>query len=119
MHSAFLDIVAIENARPEEGIMLDRLTAYTRSENRFIRAISVRALGRLENPTLASAIEELLSDPAPEVRIEAANALAQAHFGADGSKALNPLLNRADVEVAVATKAAIAKSIGRLQLNIG
>ena len=41
--------------------MLDRLTAYTRSENRFIRAISVRALGRLENPTLASALEELLS----------------------------------------------------------
>ena len=119
VHSAFLDIVAIQDARPEEGIMLDRLTAYTRSENRFIRAISVRALGRLENPTLASAIEELLSDPAPEVRIEAANALAQAHFGADGSKALNPLMNRADVEVAVATKAAIAKSIGRLQLDIG
>ena len=117
VHSAFLDIVAIQDARAEEGMMLDRLTAYTRSENRFIRAMSVRALGRLENPTLASTIEGLLSDPAPEVRIEAANALAQAYFGANGSKALHPLMTRADVEVEVATKAAIAKSIGRLQLN--
>ena len=119
VHSTFLDIVAIQDARPEEGIMLDRLTAYTRSENRFIRAMSVRALGRLENPTLASTIEGLLSDPAPEVRIEAANALAQAHFRANGSKALHPLINRADVEGEVATKAAIAKSIGRLQLDNG
>ena len=119
VHLAFLDIIGIQDKRVTEGVLLDQLKAYTQSENRFLRATAVRALGRLENPAVASTIERLLSDPAPEVRAEAANALAQAYFAANGSKALQLLMHQADIEHEAATLASIAKSIGRLKLDRG
>ena len=75
---AYLDIVAAEDARPTGGSALRLLVAQAQSEQRFLRVAAVRALGRLENPDLAAEIEVALADPAPEVRAEAANALAQA-----------------------------------------
>jgi len=43
--------------------------------------VAVRAIGRLERPSLAADIVPLLRHPLPEIRAEAANALAQAAQG--------------------------------------
>ena len=77
-----LSVVAAEDARPTGGPALVRLHVLADSDSRFIRAAAVRALGRLENSgDVADSLERALSDPAPEVRAAAANALAQAYFG--------------------------------------
>ena len=47
------------------------------SSNPFLRAFAVRGLGRLEQPAAGPAIIPLLADPAVEVRVAAADALAQ------------------------------------------
>jgi len=116
-NAAFLSIVAAEDARPTGGPALVRLHILADSDSRFIRAAAVRALGRLENPDVADSLERALSDPAPEVRAEAANALAQAYFGVSGGEALGPLLERAEVEHDLTARAALASSMGRLVLN--
>ena len=117
LNAAFLSVVAAEDARPTGGPALVRLHVLADSDSRFIRAAAVRALGRLENPDVADRIELALSDPAPEVRAEAANALAQAYFGANGSDALDPLLEQAEVEHDLTARAAVAASLGRLALD--
>lgn len=114
---AYLAIVAAEDARPTGGPALQRLLTVAETEGRFLRSAAVRALGRLENPDLAGAIEGRLSDPAPGVRAEAANALAQAHFGTDGTPALQPLLERAEAETDPHVLGTLAASIGRLLLD--
>ena len=115
--AAYLDVVAAEVARPTGGSALQVLLSHAESENRFLRLAAVRALGRLENPELAPSIQAALSDPAPEVRAEAANALAQAYFGIGGKNALSPLLARVEVEHDAAARASVAASLGRLDLD--
>ena len=117
VNAAYLDLVAAEVARPTGGAALRVLLSHAESENRFLRLAAIRALGRLENPELAPSIEAALSDPAPEVRAEAANALAQAYFGTGGENALSPLLARVEIEHDAAARASVAASIGRLALD--
>ncbi len=117
LNAAFLSVVAAEDARPTGGSAMVRLHVFADSDSRFIRAAAVRALGRLENSGVADRIERALSDPAPEVRAAAANALVQAYFGANGSDALGPLLEQAEVEHDVTARAAVASSLGRLNLD--
>jgi peptidyl-prolyl cis-trans isomerase B (cyclophilin B) len=72
-------------ARETRGPTSDELSTLrinARSANGDIARIAIRALGRLERPSLSADILPALRHRLPEVRIEAANALAQAAQGA-------------------------------------
>jgi cyclophilin family peptidyl-prolyl cis-trans isomerase len=85
--------------------------------------IAVRALGRLERPSLITEIASSLRHPQEEVRSEAANAVGQAAQGWKADKppaasavdtALGPLLARLKVEAEPDVRAAICETLGRL-----
>ncbi|MDH3199211.1 MAG: peptidylprolyl isomerase, partial [Candidatus Krumholzibacteria bacterium] len=113
----YLQLLAAEDVRPTDGPELDRLIGATHGSTVFLRQVAVRALGRLENPELAHAIEALLDDSSPAVRSEAANALAQAHFTSPGGEAVEPLEHRIEVESDPAVRGELARAIGRLALG--
>lgn len=70
------ELVAREDSREDFGPGDARARGLA-STNPFIRAFTVRGLGRLEKPEVADTIARMLADPAPEVRAAAADALAQ------------------------------------------
>jgi cyclophilin family peptidyl-prolyl cis-trans isomerase/HEAT repeat protein len=85
--------------------------------------IAVRALGRLERPALIADIAPSLRHPQPEVRAEAANAIAQAAQGWKADKppqasavdaASAPLVARLKVDSEPDVRAAICETLGRL-----
>ena len=85
--------------------------------------IAVRALGRLERPSLIADIASALRHPLPEVRTEAANAIGQAAQGWKADKppaaatvdaAVAPLVARLKVEADPDVRAAICETLGRL-----
>jgi len=84
--------------------------------------VAVRALGRLERPSLISDIVPLLKSPWPEVRAEAANAIGQAAQGWKGSvvnsdsvalTALIPI-DRLAAEGDPGVRAALCQTLSRL-----
>jgi cyclophilin family peptidyl-prolyl cis-trans isomerase/HEAT repeat protein len=87
-----------------------------------VRRIAVRALGRLERPSLIRDILPALSNNLPEIRAEAADAIGQAaqgwRFQADPSVSLNSvmgaLVERLKVEAEPTVRAAITQTLGRL-----
>src|SRR5262249_13211287 len=85
--------------------------------------VAVRALGRLERPSLIPDIVPSLRHPVTEIRVEAANAIAQAAQGWKGDKppaasaveaAVAPLAARLKVEAEPDVRAAIVESLGRI-----
>jgi len=85
--------------------------------------IAVRALGRLERPPLAADLVPALRHPLPEVRSEAANAIAQSFHSvkkdADPGRALvqsaaAALTARLAVEAEPSVRASICEALGRL-----
>jgi peptidyl-prolyl cis-trans isomerase B (cyclophilin B) len=85
--------------------------------------IAVRALGRLERPSLIADITAALRHPLPEVRTEAANAIGQAAQGwrvdkppaaATVEAAVAPLVARLKVDAEPDVRAAICETLGRL-----
>ena len=85
--------------------------------------IAVRALGRLERPSLIADIASALRHPLPEVRSEAANAIGQAAQGwkadtppaaAAVDAAIAPLVARLKVEADPDVRAAICETLGRV-----
>ena len=115
--AAYLWLLAAEDARPTQGRELSVLVDATASEQVFLRKLAVRALGRLEDPTLVPHIVPLLDDVVPSVRQSAVNALAQAFRNSEGDEALPTLLALAAAEVDPAVRGTIARSIGRLRLT--
>ena len=113
----YLRIIALEDARPTGGDGLAALIAATETSHDYLRQTAVRALGRLENPDLLEEIAKHLDDPAPEVRGQAAHALAQAVHRADGATALNLLLDHLTPETDVNVRGVYAHSLGRLRLE--
>ncbi len=113
----YLRIVAVEDARPTAGPELEMLLRGTSVSSATLRAASVRALGRLENPSLVEHITPLLRDPRTGVRREAANALAQAVHRSSGLPALQPLLHALESEDDPHVLGAMARSLGRLRLD--
>ena len=106
-------------------VSLMRISA--RSGNADTARMALRMLGRLERPSLTSDILPGLRHSLPEVRIEAANALAQATQGiwaAPPAAGLGPanllsstqsaLIARLDVETAPTVRAAICEALARL-----
>lgn len=114
---AYLQIVEAEISRPAGGKALETLTRATRSPLPRLRAAAVRALGRLENPSLIPEIVPALEDEDASVRAEAANALAQAVVNGPGEDALPALLDRGEKEVDDGVLGVVARSLGRLRVE--
>ena len=86
------------------------------SSNPYLRAFTVRGLGRLEKPEVLSRIEKLLGDSQAEVRAAAADAVAQAvaRGGDSVSRARTILLAHLEREKDPAARAMTLEAIGRL-----
>jgi cyclophilin family peptidyl-prolyl cis-trans isomerase/HEAT repeat protein len=122
--STRLGILEAEDRRAPSARDLTVLRAGTRSGNEQTARVAVRALGRLERPSLVSDIVPSLRHPLPEIRSEAANAIGQAAQGWKAGKAppsaaafdavVTPLTARLKVEEDLDVRAAICETIGRL-----
>ncbi len=110
--AAYAEIVAEEDARGEAG--LDRVHAHLESDDPGVRAMAVRALGRLEDAEQVGRIRGMLDDPDPGVRIAAAGAMAQSVYGRDPGDALPALAGRVGSETDPAVLGALATNLGRL-----
>ncbi len=111
-------IVNAEESRAATAKELKVLEDGLASPSERIRVAAVRALGRLERPTVDGAIAPLLNDASPAVREEAADALAQSQMGITtdpemlaGTWALEKALA---TEKVPAVRGVLMASIGRL-----
>ena len=111
-YAGYAEIVAEEDARGEIG--LARIEAHLAGDSPALRALAVRALGRLEDPGQAERIAVLLDDADGRVREAAAGAVAQAVFGADPGPVMRMLADRIEVEADPGVLGAIAANVGRL-----
>ncbi|HZR24672.1 MAG TPA: peptidylprolyl isomerase [Vicinamibacterales bacterium] len=119
-----LAIIQAEDRRAQTPADLAILRSGAHSDDAPIRRAAVRALGRLERPSLIPDITSELRHALPEIRSEAANAIAQAAQGWKGTRtpadsralasAAAALTARLKVEAEPDVRAAICQSIGRL-----
>ena len=111
-----LRMLAEEDARSTTPTALLR---GLKGDDAELRRVALRALGRFQSPELAAAIVPSLRDPAPPVRTEAANALAQSVFASTSPEevreAARQLRARLAVEPDPRVRGALALSIGRLR----
>lgn len=112
---AYAEIVAEEDARGLHGVA--RIQDHLGAADPAVRAVAVRALGRLEDPGRLDALGAFLEDPDPGVRAAAAAATAQSVFGADPGSALALLSARVGEESDAAALGALAASLGRLDVR--
>ena len=121
---ARVNILLAEDLRAPTPGDLAILQAGARSLDGQTAKLALRALGRLERPSVIAAIVPALNHPLPENRAEAANALAQAAQGWKTAKSiagpltpaslLSTLITALDMEGEASVRAAICESIGRL-----
>ena len=111
-YAAYAEIVADEDARGEVG--LDRVSAHLGSEDPTVRAMAVRALGRMEDPGRLERLGEMLDDPDPGVRAAVATAMAQAVYGDDPGAVPAALIMRIGSEPDPAVLGSLATNLGRL-----
>jgi cyclophilin family peptidyl-prolyl cis-trans isomerase len=129
--AARVNVLAAENRRAQLPRDLATLRAAARSGDPQAARLAVRALGRLERTDVIPDITPALRHPLPEVRSEAANALAQAARGwasaaamaagtkmSSGAPAVEPLqgalIARLVDEQEPSVRAALCESLGRL-----
>jgi len=107
-------LVAAEDSRDSTVRPTDARRRGLASENAFIRAFTVRGLGRLERASLIPIVTPVLDDRGAGVRAAAADALAQAaaHGGAADARAA--LVRRFQVERDAAVRGALLEALGRL-----
>jgi hypothetical protein len=121
-----LAILQAEDRRAPTARDLVVIRAGARSGDPLTAQIALRALGRLERPSLIADILPGLRHRLPEVRAEAANAVAQAAQGTAGppsgaartaspiGSAQTALINRLAVEADPGVRAALCEAIARL-----
>ena len=117
-----LAILLAEGRRAASTEDLAALRNGLRSRDEEIVRLAVRALGRLERPSLVSTLLPALDHREPTVRAEAANALAQALGGPprDGSSRasakslIEALAAKLDNDPDADVRASLAETIGRL-----
>jgi cyclophilin family peptidyl-prolyl cis-trans isomerase/HEAT repeat protein len=103
-----------EDARGAGNEGLGPLFEGARSASPALRAIAVRGLGRMERAELADSIVRLLDDPDPDVRADAANALAQASRAGSPPGASAAIESRILAETEPRVLAVLAESLARL-----
>ena len=113
--AAYAEIVAEEDARGETG--LERVQAHMESDDPEVRAMAVRALGRLEDRGRIAQLGEMLDDPDPEVRMAAATAMAQSVYGDDPGSVLPHLAARIEHETDPEVLGGLATNLGRLSFR--
>ena len=115
---ALQQIVNAEESRAATAAELKVLEDGLASPSAAIRVAAVRALGRLERPSVGGAIIPLLNDASPAVRMEAADALAQSQIGSTSDPEMDAgtwaLEKALVVEKVPAVRGALMASIGRL-----
>lgn len=119
LDTVYTSLLAAEDARAGTPAQLEMLIAGTIHPDTVIQRVAVRALGRLERPDLLDRIAPLLSGTVVTVRIEAANAMAQAVYRVDGGPALAVLRSRAAAETSAEVRGAVLAAIGRLRFAPG
>ena len=108
-------VLDAEDARDASPAGIAPILEALRSKDNETRRIAVRALGRFERPTLLATIAPALVDPAPAVRAEATNAMAQTTVaGGDLGLASDLLLAQAERESHPLVRGALALALGRL-----
>ncbi len=118
-------ILVAEDLRGTGRDRIAPLLAGAADDDSLIRRVSVRGLGRLQRPALLPRLASALADPAPAVRAEAANAIAQSvrHLRrilpGDSARRMAAAAERALLDAIArernpATRDAIAEAIGRL-----
>jgi cyclophilin family peptidyl-prolyl cis-trans isomerase/HEAT repeat protein len=116
LRTAILDA---EDARAPTSEPLEVLKRGLASASAEERRQAVRALGRLERPSIFPIILPVLADPVIFVRAEAADAVAQAVNCGDDREAISgaqrALLTRAETESDGLVRGALAEAIGRLR----
>ena len=85
--SALVRVIAAEDARPRDDAGTAPILTALDDKSPTVRRVAVRALGRLQRPTLLDPITPSLADADPRVRLEAANAIAQTLQGLRGADA--------------------------------
>jgi len=119
-----LAVLQAEDHRAKTSSELTTIRAGARSADPQIRRVAVRALGRLERPSLIPDILPSLRHPLPEIRAEAANAVGQAAAGWKTPRsavderafaaAVSALTARLQIESEPDVRSAIDETIGRL-----
>lgn len=117
--AALLDVLRLEDARPTTVEEREGIFSRTGAEDAATRRFAVRALGRLEDPSLLDRIRPSLTDPDPTVRAAAAWAVAQAVHGEDGDRAAVALVAAARTESDAEVRGEIARSLGRVRVDGG
>ena len=115
-----------EDARLRDSVSLTPLRAGLRVSNPALQALALRGLGRLEWLDVVPELLPSLNSSSAAVRIDAVNALAQAAVGsgspaaaraAAANQVFDALRARAARETDMSVRAALARSITRLQLT--
>lgn len=118
--SAWLALMALEDGRALEPGDAERMAAFLAHDAPGVRQAAARGLGRLERPEFVRALAPSLEDAEPRVRIEAANAVAQAvHRGEGVAEASALLERRLDAESDPRVQGALARALGRLRVTGG
>jgi cyclophilin family peptidyl-prolyl cis-trans isomerase/HEAT repeat protein len=110
-------ILAAEDARGVGPNGLTPLLEGVASDDASVRAVAVRALGRLERSHLVGEILPLTFDEDPNVRGEAINALGQAVLGEDGEAVAGMLAPRVPLETDSVVRGVLARTLGRMNLQ--
>ena len=116
-----LAVLQAENRRAPAARDLAVIRAATHSDDPQTARIAVRALGRLERPSLVADILPSLKHPLPEIRAEAANALGQSLEDTKSGAAsptiantvIDALITRLSVEAEASVRGAIFETLGR------
>ncbi len=119
-------LLVAEDARGTGSTGMAPLLDNLHSSDTLLRRVAVRGIGRLQRPELGTKLLDLLHDPLPAVRLEAANGIAQSlkrvRPGAATTDAIQLSVARAQVallsalrsEGDVSVAGAIAEALGRL-----
>lgn len=112
---AYAEIVAEEDVRGRDG--LTGIRRHLESGDPAVRAVAVRALGRMEDPSHLGDLAPFLADVDPALRAAAAGAVAQSVLGRDPAPALSMLSARIGEERDPTALGGLATSLGRLAVE--
>ena len=110
-------ILTAEDSRAPSAEAVRTLVNAANGRDEDDAVAAVRALGRLERPSLASDLTKYITAASPRVRMEAANALGQAVSAAEGDpveRARRTLLGRLSSENDLRVLGVICETLGRL-----